>query len=877
MSKQSTNSKSNTHISESTVPTSNRFDVLSSKGKTNRKTQKKQSNQKAQPGFDHPNWRHPVNKAQELYTRTPKQNPNQLQRRRLFINTSVTEANLVHCNSRVPINGHWKLPNNTYEKQAYLHWSKENSLAFKRNEPQIPYDPWQYIRRIKADARKRQQKAFEKEAWSLFQDARLEWIKANPKLSLPDWLADYDQAGWIKEVNKRLKESQRLNKKQAQKEKKQQRQPIANSEDQETALSSESDPTTSTEQPIRVKPKKGSPRKLSIKKRELAHKSIAKKLADAEPADKVETELTVAEKVETQTKVTFKVAPVIGESSEPNSVIPTHEFFVFTVPTREPQDTLDRLTDELCKFQVDANILADQYPVSSSESAERWNQLLERLHQWVDSNSPNKDNLHENVLALFSKIVRNVQERQVHAPGQFDSASAIPLYIYKDQLEATRKQRARLLWCLEVTNFIVAKTPVDQIPARVLSYDEVSYLAIAKQRETLARKYYFAGKSIKPATGCTLPPLPAIPPPQPHSSLGLWMVHQYQVDEALRRAVDPTGTPLDITDERFLLQRLREEAAGLEWYKDTGISPPVSSGEEPPVWPPAELQSIASQDFLPTHSILEQFINTLPTHSISEQFINKLSSHFFVVRQLFDQAQLFDQLNTDNNQGVDEGFVDDWGLFVEDLQKQTGFEQAPHWDNPRCCCESYQTHLDLIKSGEHPSDVVTESTPPLEVPIVVPELTPNISLLEENPTLDTKADKDPFNFSHLIDEIDRLAAEGIDDTWERAIAAGSVIAGTKNIPHEHGPGKCDCANIEDYIQQYQTYKARLADKGIEETDILRWDRITHLIQQKQQIVNASVPETGEFNAWSDVPVIVVENSIDETGARKKDPPPAAAI
>ena len=883
MSKHSTNKKSNTPKSESAIPTSNRFDVLSSKGKTNRAKPKNQSNKKATTGFDNPNWRSPVNKVQELYTRTPRPDSSQLQRRRLYISNSVTDLNLVHCNSRVPISGHWKLPNNTYEKQAYLHWAKENSLAFKRKEPQIPYDPWQYIRRIKSDAKKREQQAFEKEAWALFQEAKLEWIKANPKLALPDWLADYDQAGWIKEVNKRAREAQKKDKKQLQKEKKQQRQSVTFSEDQEQGQESEADPETLTEQPNKVLPKKGSPRKFSNKKREIVQQNIAKRF-EAKPTLEADSsvlpEIVVTEEAETKTSE--------AEPSDKSSEAPTHEFFVFTVPTREPLETLDRLTDELCKFQVEANIIADQYRDTPSESQDKWTDLLERLHQWVDSNSPNKENLHQNVLALFAKIVKNVQERQIFEPGHFEAASAIPLYIYQDQLEATRKQRARLLWCLEVTNFIVAKTPVDQIPDRVLNYHEESYLEIAKKREDLARRYYFGGKSIQPASGCTLPPLSEIPPPLPHSSLGLWMLHQYQVDEALRRAVDPTGKPLDIKDEGFLLRRLREEAAGLDLYRTVGISPPEKRGEQP-VWPPVELQSVASQDSLPVHQILTNFIAKLP------QFV------------VVCQAQLFDQLNSENEKGVDEGFVDDWETYIDNLQHFIGFSQESHWDNPRNCCSSWKQHCETIASGEHPSDKVTEATPPLpestttkavptepaeqKLPIKkLPQLVivhppnnlPDINSEVEIETLKQWSEpiaeeKQPFNYIAIINEIDRIASEGIDDLWERALASATVIAGTLNVPHEHGPNKCDCPQIEDFVQQYQTYKARLAARGLEESDSLRWDRTTHLIQLKKRFLEEAASRFGDFNAVVEPLQTLLEESRDETGAKLDTPAPAAAI
>jgi len=155
MSKQSTNKKSNTLRKTPDIQTSNRFEVLSQLDSTKNKSQKATKDLEPKAGFDHPNWRHPVNKAQKLYTRTPKEGSHQQQRPKVHLNRSVTDLVLHHCPGDTPINSHWKLPNNTYEKQAYLHWSRENRVAFQRKLPQIPYDPWQYIQRIKAEAHKR--------------------------------------------------------------------------------------------------------------------------------------------------------------------------------------------------------------------------------------------------------------------------------------------------------------------------------------------------------------------------------------------------------------------------------------------------------------------------------------------------------------------------------------------------------------------------------------------------------------------------------------------------------------------------------------------------------------------------------------------------
>ena len=180
MSKQSTNKKTAKLPYEPNITTSNKFEALSSRQQQNTKIKKNQSDLTPKPGFDHPNWRHPVNKAQKLYTKTPRDGSNQVERPKVAIPRSVRYFKLSHCNSRTPINSHWKLPNSTYEKQAYLQWSKENSVAFKRGLPQIPYDPWQYIHRIQAEIRKEEKLQLSRDTWAFFQKTRRDWKSQNP-------------------------------------------------------------------------------------------------------------------------------------------------------------------------------------------------------------------------------------------------------------------------------------------------------------------------------------------------------------------------------------------------------------------------------------------------------------------------------------------------------------------------------------------------------------------------------------------------------------------------------------------------------------------------------------------------------------------------
>ena len=45
-----------------------------------------------------------------------------------------------HCNPSISVCDHWNLPNNTYEKQAYLTWYNEKNQRVRQNKPIQPYE-----------------------------------------------------------------------------------------------------------------------------------------------------------------------------------------------------------------------------------------------------------------------------------------------------------------------------------------------------------------------------------------------------------------------------------------------------------------------------------------------------------------------------------------------------------------------------------------------------------------------------------------------------------------------------------------------------------------------------------------------------------------
>jgi len=190
MSKQSNNNKKSMSLTESTPKLSNRFEALSLEEQKPRKNTKTRSDQNSPKGFDRPNWRTPDNNAFALYTKTPRKGSNQPQinRRKLKAIGISAHSQLRHHNPKLSASEHWRLANNTFEKQAYLLWSRENQVAIKNKQPQIPYDSYAYIRRIKNQIKEAQQARLEREAWRFFCAEREDWSRRNPNQSWPDWL-----------------------------------------------------------------------------------------------------------------------------------------------------------------------------------------------------------------------------------------------------------------------------------------------------------------------------------------------------------------------------------------------------------------------------------------------------------------------------------------------------------------------------------------------------------------------------------------------------------------------------------------------------------------------------------------------------------------
>ena len=519
---------------------------------------------KGTPASTEKNWRKP-NSTQELYKKTANYTPRD-KPSTLFISLSVSEDQLRHCKRGLPVSEHWKLPENTFEKQAYLHWCQENSLAFRRHQPQIPYDAVSYVRRIKKRLVDAKRQKLERDAHRLYQEEKVSWISANPDLIVPAHWVHYNKTYWTREVDRRRVAAQKRAKKAQQKQQK---------------LSKLN--TDSSVQPTQTKRgKKASATETG---------STPKRLSKTKPKSVVlSKDNEVLEKDSDQGQGPLGLTPitdlnqlpftpwVAAEEPKPQA-IPLHlpEGYQPPEPKVLPekvqqsksakprvnliQRSYQQLTDDLCEFQVEANLLAATYPQTSALAIAEWDKLLQKLFNWVQLTSAARGNCHEQVIQLFTKIVTQtdlVNKSELYSLVNPYKLKPIPHHVLHEELDASRKKRACLLWVAESLRLKDTQTSIELYPKRVLSYDEGYYYQQVLNKEPEYLTKYFGGKQIQPHIKGLHTPLPELPPLTPQSPLSLCVAYQYHCDESLRRAADPTGDALlfdyELFFDRFYLE-----------------------------------------------------------------------------------------------------------------------------------------------------------------------------------------------------------------------------------------------------------------------------------------------------------------------------------
>ena len=151
-----------------------------------------------------------------------------------------------------------------------------------------------------------------------------------------------------------------------------------------------------------------------------------------------------------------------------------------------------------------------------------------------------------------------------------------------DELQVSRKKRARLLWTLEKGRYNYSNVPLGQRPARVVNYDEKAYVDIVLKREKVHLRC-FKPTPPPPEGGVPvqLDPLPDLPPLEMESPISLQLDYMYYCDEALRRSVDPFGQPLTF-DTDFLMDRLSTEREAFAfWNPNIEV---ISSKQPSGIW-----------------------------------------------------------------------------------------------------------------------------------------------------------------------------------------------------------------------------------------------------------------------------------------------------
>ena len=101
---------------------------------------------------------------------------------------------LVNTPEKVQANEHWKLPLNTIEKQAYLHFVKENKVSVNNQLGPLHYNARSYIDRIKGALKRHRQSKINQAGKALWKADRANYLHSKVK---PVWYFAYDPAYYV--------------------------------------------------------------------------------------------------------------------------------------------------------------------------------------------------------------------------------------------------------------------------------------------------------------------------------------------------------------------------------------------------------------------------------------------------------------------------------------------------------------------------------------------------------------------------------------------------------------------------------------------------------------------------------------------------------
>jgi hypothetical protein len=272
---------------------------------------------------------------------------------------------LKHHNEPTNPSLHWMLPFNTIEKQAFLHYIKENKISLNRNNQELEYNAPSYIDRVKAKIRHHENSSLNKEAKQLWHDDRNNY---HHKLVKPLWYFTYDKSYYvpIATQNRKNKIRQKYNRKSVK---------------QNTAT----------------------------KANELAQKSDTQNKQNKKRSSK-------SKKAETK-----KTSPTRPRSNSPKRPEIVNQAQVLdnnqkgqttsdSVPdTNSPPEDSAALLSDLLQLQLDAYEIDQQYDSINKNSTKELNTLLRNTYKWVRKHHSYENFLTDKSIETYSRIISNTK------------------------------------------------------------------------------------------------------------------------------------------------------------------------------------------------------------------------------------------------------------------------------------------------------------------------------------------------------------------------------------------------------------------------------------------------------------------------------------